>query len=173
MKVITSQNYFNEDIVNSYINDMLSSGITEITLPVIPVYYDDLYILVDGHHRYMAAKSINININFEIVEDEKTYYEYIDSKNSDEILKAWIQSAPFSRPSVHLSRPSVLPVACPSVPCQLSAVGPVAPVVVPCRAYAAGAARFYLYFLYLSKLSCIYISYIYAISLISIIAISI
>lgn len=62
MKVISSQRYYNNKIVLEKMAELENA--TSINLPVVPVGFDDLYVLVDGHHRMIAAQELGIEITF-------------------------------------------------------------------------------------------------------------
>lgn len=67
MKVITSQSYINDEIVEEKMEQL--QGITSIELPVWATGLqglngEDVCILADGHHTYEAAKELGIEINF-------------------------------------------------------------------------------------------------------------
>lgn len=60
MKVISSQRFLDYDIVDEKLAEMESAGVESITLPIInagmtDLEGNDLYILIDGHHRKEAA----------------------------------------------------------------------------------------------------------------------
>lgn len=67
--IITSQGYLNYSIVEEKKKEIKDYSV--LILPVWEVGFDDLYILADGHHRYQAAKELNIPIEFE---EEKNPY---------------------------------------------------------------------------------------------------
>lgn len=84
MKVISSQRYLNYDIVDEKLKDMEHE--TVITLPVINSGLKDntgeeLFILVDGHHRKEAAEELGIEVEYEEVENEH-------GVTGDELLEA-------------------------------------------------------------------------------------
>ena len=64
MKIISSQRYFNNDIVLAKMAELKDE--TSVTLPVVEVGFDDLFVLVDGHHRLIAAQELGIEVKFEI-----------------------------------------------------------------------------------------------------------
>lgn len=66
MKIISSQSYINNKIVEQKMSEIENE--TTITLPVVRVGFDDLFVLIDGHHRLMAAKVLGIPVDFEVVE---------------------------------------------------------------------------------------------------------
>lgn len=88
MRIITSQMFRDDAIIEKKKNELISYGATSVTLPVVPVYIDDLYILVDGHHTYSAAKELGIDVIFDVVDDEKSYYKDLEDENSEGILDA-------------------------------------------------------------------------------------
>lgn len=74
MKIISSQIYRNWERVEELIEYFAENNIGAICLPIIKTGCQDLdgeelYAMIDGHHRYEAAKELNIVTNFEIVED--------------------------------------------------------------------------------------------------------
>ena len=66
MRVITSQRYRDCDKVEAKMAEL--AGTDSITLPVIEVGMDDLYILTDGHHAYTAATELGIPVSFRVVD---------------------------------------------------------------------------------------------------------
>lgn len=70
MRVITSQNYINWDIVSRKMEALKDIGSVELTVWTTGLQNedgDDLVILADGHHTYQAAKELGIEVKF--VED--------------------------------------------------------------------------------------------------------
>ena len=72
MKVISSQRHLNFDIVDQKIEEI--KFLDFVTLPIIDTEMtdldgNDLYILVDGHHRKEAAAEIGIEIRYEEVKN--------------------------------------------------------------------------------------------------------
>lgn len=70
MKVISSQRYINFDIVDQKIEEI--KGLDFVTLPIIESKMtdldgNDLYILIDGHHRKEAAEELGIEVRYEEV----------------------------------------------------------------------------------------------------------
>lgn len=92
MKVISSQMFRDWEKVAQYEEELLENVNQEITLPVIETGLknedgEDLYILIDGHHRLQAVKElsyedIDINVNFEVVENES-------GLTGEDALKEW------------------------------------------------------------------------------------
>ena len=87
MKVISSQRYINYSIVADIIQDMVDTDAKKITLPVIDTGIqddagDNLYILIDGHHRYTAARELGVMVVYEI--DYR--HEYARYAGSEDIL---------------------------------------------------------------------------------------
>ena len=75
MKVISSQRYTDWNIVNEKINQMEEDETKVLTLPVIDSGMtnedgEELYILIDGHHRKEAAEELGIKVEYEEVENE-------------------------------------------------------------------------------------------------------
>ncbi len=69
MRVITSQHYRDEDIVQSKIEQLQNE--TKVTLTVWETEMkneqgQELYILADGHHTYEAAVRLGLDIDFKI-----------------------------------------------------------------------------------------------------------
>lgn len=86
MKVITSQDFLDYELVGNKIETMEEQNITKIILPVIDSGLtnedgEELYILIDGHHRYAAAQDLEIEVEFEEVED--------DTEPGEERASAW------------------------------------------------------------------------------------
>jgi len=71
MKVISSQDYINYDIVEEKIAQL--DGQAFVTLPIVDTEMDwdgeRLFVLIDGHHRLEAAKEMGIEVRFEEVKD--------------------------------------------------------------------------------------------------------
>lgn len=65
---ISSQRYLDDDIVNA--KKIQIAGLTEIELPVVEITLDgEIYhILIDGHHRYNAAKDLKITVLYDVVD---------------------------------------------------------------------------------------------------------
>ena len=75
MRIISSQKFLNYEIVDEKIAEMEASESESITLPIINAGMkdldgNDLYILVDGHHRKEAAEEMGITINYEEVAND-------------------------------------------------------------------------------------------------------
>lgn len=75
MKIISSQRYIDYDIVESKMEEI--KDCEYITLPIIDAEMkdldgNDLFILVDGHHRKEAAEELGIEVKYEEVRNE--YY---------------------------------------------------------------------------------------------------
>ena len=73
MKVISSQRFLDYAIVDEKIEEMKNE--TSISLPVVNSGLKDnngeeLFILVDGHHRREGAEELEINVEYEEVENE-------------------------------------------------------------------------------------------------------
>ena len=67
MRVISSQRYRDDDLVEDKREALALSDATKVTLPVIPVGTDDLYILIDGHHTRDAAMALGLAVEYRIV----------------------------------------------------------------------------------------------------------
>jgi hypothetical protein len=70
MKIISSQRFLDQEIVNDKIAEMTENGVSSISLPIYNAGYrdlddDDLFILIDGHHRLAAAREMGIEIKFD------------------------------------------------------------------------------------------------------------
>lgn len=73
MRVISSQRYIDYEIVNKKIEEIKNDDV--IILPVIDAGMqdangNDLFILIDGHHRKEAAEELGIAIEYEEVPNE-------------------------------------------------------------------------------------------------------
>lgn len=93
MTVISSQRYRNEEIIENKVEELKNNNVTSITIPVVNAYTkdldeNDLYIMIDNHHTFEAAKILGITIEFEEVEDEQSYYADIENKNGEAICAA-------------------------------------------------------------------------------------
>lgn len=74
MKVISSQRYYNNEIVLKKMDELKEACANEIVLPVVDIEMkdedgNDLFALVDGHHRFIAAQELDLEIKFEVVEN--------------------------------------------------------------------------------------------------------
>lgn len=70
MTIISSQRYINCDIVDAKIAEL--TGADSVTLPItyagmVDGNGNDVYILVDGHHRREAALELGLAIEYETV----------------------------------------------------------------------------------------------------------
>ena len=73
MKIISSQRYIDYNIVDEKIEEIRDCEY--ITLPIIDAEMtdldgNDLFILVDGHHRKEAAEELGIEVRYEEVEND-------------------------------------------------------------------------------------------------------
>ena len=80
---ISSQRYLDEDIVNS--KKIQIAGLTEIELPVVEVTVggEIYHILIDGHHRFEAAKNLNITVLYNVIDiiSEEKSEDYLVEKH--------------------------------------------------------------------------------------------
>lgn len=84
MKIISSQRYTNSEIVSEKMAEL--EGSKSVTLPVVEVGFDDLFVLIDGHHRLAAARELGIEIKFEVVVDS-------ERRSGEDLLEqTWIDS---------------------------------------------------------------------------------
>lgn len=89
MRIISSQRYINFDIVDEKIKEM--EGLDKITLPIVDAGMknangENLFILVDGHHRKEAAEELGIKVCYKEIKNE---YGCI----GDELLEScWMDS---------------------------------------------------------------------------------
>jgi hypothetical protein len=67
MRVISSQRYRDADLVEDKREALALSNATTVTLPVIPVGTDDLYVLVDGHHTRDAALELGLAVEYRVL----------------------------------------------------------------------------------------------------------
>ena len=70
MKVISSQKYIDDEILNEKIEQI--RDLEYIELPIINVEMqdedgNDLFVLIDGHHRKEAAQQLGIDVRYEEV----------------------------------------------------------------------------------------------------------
>ena len=68
MKIISSQRYIDEEIVEQKIEEIKNDEF--ITLPIIDAEMqdlngNDLFILIDGHHRKEAAEALGLEVRYE------------------------------------------------------------------------------------------------------------
>lgn len=92
MTVISSQRYLDAEIVGEKIDEL--SDVSEITVPVVRAYLkdledNDLYIMIDKHHRLAAARELGIKVIFEEVEDELSSDEDIENEDGEAIAHMW------------------------------------------------------------------------------------
>lgn len=67
MKVITSQSYINDEIVNQKIEQISGQEFVELPVWTTDLKDDDgneLCVLADGHHTYEAATELGIEVRF-------------------------------------------------------------------------------------------------------------
>lgn len=100
MTVISSQRYLDDEIMEEKIAEFKANGTTAITIPVIRSFLQDsdgneLYIMIDMHHRFAAAKELGMQIDFELVEDEMSSYRDIEEENGEAIAKTWYMDSPW------------------------------------------------------------------------------
>lgn len=93
MTVMSSQRFRNDEIVEEKYKALVNSGETKVVIPVINAYMkdfddNDLFIMVDKHHTLEATKELGLNVEFEEVEDELSYYEDIENQNGEAICEA-------------------------------------------------------------------------------------
>ena len=98
MTIISSQRFRDDEIIEQKIEELKENGTTKVTAPVIRSYMkddngNDLYILVDKHHTISAAIALGIEIEFEEVDDDISYYQDIEDQNGEAICEAhWMDS---------------------------------------------------------------------------------
>lgn len=93
MTVISSQSYRDHDIVDIKKEQLKAANAEFVVVPVVSAHgkdYDgnDLFIVVDHHHLMTAAQELGIDIRYEEVDDELSYYQDIEDDNMDGILEA-------------------------------------------------------------------------------------
>ena len=76
MKIISSQRFIDDEILDKKMEEIKDEEY--ITLPIINAEMqdmdgNDLFILIDGHHRKEAAEQLEIEIRYEEVENEHYY----------------------------------------------------------------------------------------------------
>ena len=72
MKIISSQRFIDDEILDKKMEEIKDEEY--ITLPIINAEMqdmdgNDLFILIDGHHRKEAAEQLEIEIRYEEVEN--------------------------------------------------------------------------------------------------------
>ena len=75
MVVISSQRFLNDDIIEQKVEQL--KDVESVTLPIIfagEYNGDKLYILIDGHHTYAAAKESGTKIQFEVFSKSERGY---------------------------------------------------------------------------------------------------
>lgn len=98
MTVISSQRFRDDDIIEEKMEELQRTGTTKVTAPVVRAFMQDLdgnelYILVDKHHTISAAIALGIEVEFEEVEDDMSYWQDIEEQNGEAICKAhWMDS---------------------------------------------------------------------------------
>lgn len=88
MTIISSQRFRDWNIIMEKMEELEASGTTSVSIPVVNAFSDDMYIVVDHHHLMTAARELGIEIRFEEVTDEISYYKDIEDHNTDGILEA-------------------------------------------------------------------------------------
>lgn len=93
MTVISSQRFRDDDIIEEKMEELQSAGTTKVIAPVVKAYMqddegNDLYILTDKHHTISAAIALGIDVEFEEVEDDLSYYKDIEEQNGEAICEA-------------------------------------------------------------------------------------
>lgn len=73
MKIISSQEYVNWELVEAKKAQMIADNITKITLPCWEIGemedVGEVAILSDGHHQYQAARQLGIEVEWDITPD--------------------------------------------------------------------------------------------------------
>jgi len=98
MTIISSQRFRDDEIVEQKAEELKKNGTTNVIAPVVRAFMQDddgneLYILVDKHHTISAAIALGIDVEFEEVEDDLSYYKDIEEQNGDAICEAhWMDS---------------------------------------------------------------------------------
>jgi uncharacterized protein (DUF1015 family) len=71
MKIISSQRYINEEILEEKLSELGLDNATSINIPVsyIVIGNKDYAIVRDGHHRLEAAKILDLEIKYTEYED--------------------------------------------------------------------------------------------------------
>lgn len=87
MTIISSQRFRDYSIIEEKTEYLQENGITQITVPVCKAFYadlegNDLYIMIDNHHTYEAAKELGIKVEFEVVDNP-----YTNSENGEDVLR--------------------------------------------------------------------------------------
>lgn len=100
MTVISSQRYIDDEIVEEKIAEFKANNTTTLTIPVVKSFLKDLdgnelYIMIDMHHRFAAAKELGMQIDFELVEDEMSSYKDIEEENGEAIAETWHMDSPW------------------------------------------------------------------------------
>ncbi len=88
MTIISSQRFRDWNIIMEKMEELEASGVTFVSIPVVNAFLDDMFIVVDHHHLMTAARELGIEIRFEEVDDEMSYYKDIEDHNTDGILEA-------------------------------------------------------------------------------------
>lgn len=95
MRVMSSQRYLDDEKVEEKIQQFIESGAKKLVIPVINAFVkdldgEDMYIMIDCHHRFEAAKILgNIDIEYVEVEDDMTYYRDIENQNGEAVCETW------------------------------------------------------------------------------------
>lgn len=93
MTIISSQRFRDNDIVTEKMEQIEADNAKYVVVPVVNAHgkdfdENDLYIVVDHHHLMTAAQKLGIEIRYEEVEDDLSYYQDIEDGNMDGILEA-------------------------------------------------------------------------------------
>ena len=91
--VISSQRFRDDDIIEEKMEELKANGTAKVIAPVVKAYMqdddgNDLYILTDKHHTISAAIALGIEVEFEEVEDDLSYYKDIEEQNGEAICEA-------------------------------------------------------------------------------------
>ena len=88
MTIISSQRFRDWEKITEKMEQLESENAEFVTIPVVNAFMDDMFIVVDHHHLMNAANELGIEIRFEEVDDEMSYYKDIEEHNTDGILEA-------------------------------------------------------------------------------------
>lgn len=75
MKIISSQHYINDTIVDRKIAELQASGTDHV---VLPCYYvgvidgEEYAMQSDGHHTLAAARELGLTVEFDIIDDPES-----------------------------------------------------------------------------------------------------
>jgi hypothetical protein len=83
MTIISSQRYLDRDTVETKKQQLVS--VDSVTITIVDIQYNDMYVLADGHHTLVAATELGIAVSYQIVQDAERLIgvDYLDARRID------------------------------------------------------------------------------------------